>query len=93
MLGTLLGGWLAYGLESGSRNGVFLGCMALLVAYTGYFVGYSADLKYGIGKLFTQAFVIGEPAWLCHTILHIAHNSITTLLPRSSSCHLSIEYG
>ena len=54
----MLGGWLAYGLESGSRNGIFLSIMTLLVGYVGYFVGYSADLKHGIGQLFAQAFVI-----------------------------------
>lgn len=33
--------------------------MALVVGWVGYFVGYSSDLKYGMGKLFAQAFIIG----------------------------------
>ena len=58
-VGTILGGWLAFGLESGSHNGVYLGFTALVVGWVGYCVGYSADLKYGIGKLFPQAFIVG----------------------------------
>lgn len=62
-LGTVMGGWLAFGLEPASGNGVFLGFMALVVGWTGDFGGYAADLKYGIGKLFSQAFTIGKPTF------------------------------
>ncbi|KAK9812322.1 hypothetical protein WJX73_002173 [Symbiochloris irregularis] len=57
-IGTIMGGWLAFGLESASHNGIYLGFMALIVGWVGFTVGYAADLKYGIGKLFSQAFIV-----------------------------------
>ena len=39
ILGTLVGGWLAYGLISASDNDGFLTCMLFLVAVIGHLVG------------------------------------------------------
>lgn len=47
MLGTLIGGWLAYGLVSASDNDGFLTAMLIVVAIVGNLVGKRLDLAYG----------------------------------------------
>lgn len=59
-LGTLIGGWLAYGLASGSLNGGFLTGMLFLVALAGHLLGRYLDLVYGLGKLMLLTFAAGN---------------------------------
>lgn len=59
MLGTLLGGWLAYGLVSASDNDGFLIAMLFVVAIVGNLVDKRLDLAYGMGKLMLLTFTAG----------------------------------
>ena len=60
MLGTLAGGWIAFGLASGTMNGGFLTGMLFVVAMIGFVMGKLMDLAYGLGKLMLLTFVAGK---------------------------------
>ena len=59
MLGTLIGGWLAYGLVSACDNDGFLTAMLFVVAVVGNLIGKRLDLAYGVGKLMLLTFMAG----------------------------------
>ena len=59
VLGTLIGGWLAYGFVSASTNDGFLTAMLFVVAVAGNLIGKSLDLAYGVGKLMLLTFMAG----------------------------------
>ena len=59
MVGTLIGGWLAYGLISASDNDGFLTTMLFVVAIIGNLMGKRLDLAYGVGKLMLLTFTAG----------------------------------
>ena len=59
VLGTLIGGWLAYGLVSACDNDGFLTAMLFVVAVMGNLIGKRLDLAYGVGKLMLLTFMAG----------------------------------